>query len=195
MIGRYERSRYRQKYRRLGLLMDDALTIYPLVLLRFNSRALALEFTILTAARSGKVWTVPAARMKGGREHRVALSRRALAILEKLNTTRTSEYVFTGQRPGTPLSGMAMEMILRRMKIDSATVHGFRSSFRDWCGEVSTFPREVAEAALAHVAGDQTERAYRRGDALEKRRALMEAWATYCEPKAGNVVSIARRSR
>jgi integrase len=90
---------------------------------------------------------------------------------------------------------MAMEMILRRMKIDSATVHGFRSSFRDWCGEVSTFPREVAEAALAHVAGDQTERAYRRGDALEKRRALMEAWATYCEPKAGNVVSIARRSR
>jgi integrase len=175
--------------------MDDALTIYPLVLLRFNSRALALEFTILTAARSGKVWTVPAARMKGGREHRVALSRRALAILEKLNTARTSEYVFTGQRPGTPLSGMAMEMILRRMKIDSATVHGFRSSFRDWCGEVSTFPREVAEAALAHVAGDQTERAYRRGDALEKRRALMEAWATYCEPKAGNVVSIARRSR
>jgi hypothetical protein len=74
-------------------LMDDALTIYPLVLLRFNSRALALEFTILTAARSGKVWTVPAARMKGGREHRVALSRRALAILEKLNTARTSEYV------------------------------------------------------------------------------------------------------
>ena len=153
--------------------------------------ALALEFTILTAARSGevlgarwneidfeaKIWTVPAARMKGGREHRVALSRRALAILEKLNTARTGKYVFTGQRPGTPLSGMAMEMILRRMKIDSVTVHGFRSSFRDWCGEVSTFPREVAEAALAHVAGDQTERAYRRGDALEKRRALMEAWA------------------
>ena len=79
-----------------------------------------------------------------------------------------------------------MEMILRRMKIDGVTVHGFRSSFRDWCGEVSTFPREVAEAALAHVAGDQTERAYRRGDALEKRRALMEAWATYCEPKEGS---------
>ena len=98
-------------------------------------------------------------------------------------------------RKPTPLSGMAMEMILRRMKIDGVTVHGFRSSFRDWCGEVSTFPREVAEAALAHVAGDQTERAYRRGDALEKRRALMEAWATYCEPKAGNVVSIARLPR
>ncbi len=171
--------------------------------------ALALEFTILTAARTNEalgarwdeidlkqgVWTVPAARMKGGRAHRVALSRRALAILKKLDAARTGEYVFAGRRPGKPLSGMAMEMILRRMKADHVTVHGFRSSFRDWCGEVSTFPREVAEAALAHVAGDQTERAYRRGDALEKRRELMEAWATYCEPKASNVVSIARRPR
>jgi integrase len=171
--------------------------------------ALALEFTILTAARSGEVlgarwdeidfeqsvWTVPAARMKGGRVHRVALSGRALAVLQKLEGARTGEYVFPGQRPGKPLSGMAMEMILRRMKADSVTVHGFRSSFRDWCGEVSTFPREVAEAALAHVAGDQTERAYRRGDALEKRRALMESWAQFCEPKsAGIVVSIARRA-
>jgi integrase len=171
--------------------------------------ALALEFTILTAARTSEalgarwdeidfkqsIWTVPAARTKGGRAHRVALSRQALAVLKKLDTARTGEYIFPGQRPGTPLSGMAMEMILRRMKIDGVTVHGFRSSFRDWCGEVSTFPREVAEAALAHVAGDQMERAYRRGDALEKRRALMEAWATYCKPKEGNVVSIARRSR
>ena len=78
-----------------------------------------------------------------------------------------------------------MEMILRRMKIDGATVHGFRSSFRDWCGGETTFPREVAEAALAHVAGDQTELAYRRGDALEKRRALMEAWATYLRTEGG----------
>ena len=161
--------------------------------------ALALEITILTAARTSEVlgarwdeidfkqsiWTVPAARMKGGRAHRVPLSRRALAILEKLNRARTSEHVLPGQRPGTPLSGMAMEMILRRMKIDGATVHGFRSSFRDWCGEETTFPREVAEAALAHVAGDQTELAYRRGDALEKRRALMEAWATYLRTEGG----------
>jgi integrase len=171
--------------------------------------ALALEFTILTAARSGEtlgtrwkeidfeqgVWTVPAARMKAGKEHRVPLSAPALAILNKLDAARTGEYVFPGQRPGNPLSGMAMEMILRRMKIDDVTVHGFRSAFRDWCGEVSTFPREVAEAALAHVAGDQTERAYRRGDALNKRRALMKAWAQYCEPKSGNVVSIARATR
>jgi integrase len=171
--------------------------------------ALALEFTILTAARTSetlgarwdeinfehRIWTVPAVRMKGGRAHRVPLSGRALAILTALDTARTGEYVFPGQRPDKPLSGMAMEMMLRRMKLDGVTVHGFRSSFRDWCGEVSTFPREVAEAALAHVAGDQTERAYRRGDALEKRRALMEAWAAYCEPKSYNVVSISRPSR
>jgi integrase len=169
--------------------------------------ALALEFTILTAARTSetlgakwteinlaqKLWTVPAVRMKSGREHRVALSNRATAILEALAGAKTGEYVFPGQRLGKPLSSMAMEMLLRRTKAHGVTVHGFRSSFRDWCGEVSTFPREVAEAALAHVAGDQTERAYRRGDALEKRRALMEAWAAYCEPKASNVVSIARR--
>jgi integrase len=171
--------------------------------------ALALEFTILTAARTSEslgarwdeidfkqtVWTVPAARMKGGRVHRVPLSRQALAILKKLDAARTGDFIFPGQRPGKPLSGMAMEMILHRMKAHGVTVHGFRSSFRDWCGEVSTFPREVAEAALAHVAGDQTERAYRRGDALEKRRALMEAWAMFCEPKSGNVVAIARKAR
>ena len=171
--------------------------------------ALALEFVILTAARSGEalgarwaeidfqnaIWTVPAASMKGGRIHRVPLSRRALVIIKKLHAARTGEFIFPGQRPDKPLSGMAMEMILRRMKADGATVHGFRSSFRDWCGEVSTFPREVAEAALAHVAGDATERAYRRGDALEKRRELMKAWGAYCERKAGNVVSIARRPR
>src|SRR4029077_20781009 len=122
-----------------------------------------LEFTILTAGRTSEaiearwdeidfkqnIWMVPATRMKGGRAHRVALSRRALAILEKLNTARTSEHVFPGQRPGPPLRGMALEMILRRMKIGGATVHCFRSSFRDWFGEVSTVPREVAEAALA----------------------------------------------
>ena len=160
--------------------------------------ARALEFTILTAARSGEVfgatwpeidmgaavWTVPAPRMKGGREHRVPLSPRAVALLKEMLVLRRSPegFVFPGQRKGKPLSVMAMDMILRRMKV-SDTVHGFRSSFRDWCGEASTFPRELAEAALAHVFGDETERAYRRGDALEKRRKLMVAWANYCEPK------------
>ena len=92
-----------------------------------------------------------------------------------------SDFVFAGQVKGKSLSGMAMEMLLRRMKIENATVHGFRSSFRDWVSEETHFAREIAEAALAHTVGDQTERAYRRGDALEKRRALMEAWAGYCE--------------
>ena len=169
--------------------------------------ALALEFAILTAARSGevlgarwaefdlegKVWTVPAARMKAGREHRVPLSSRALAILEAVAEAKTGEFVFAGQKAGKPLSGMAMEMVLRRMKVAGVTVHGFRSAFRDWCGEATSFPRELAEAALAHVAGDATERAYRRGDALEKRRGLMEAWAGFCEPRAGsNVLSMTR---
>ncbi len=170
--------------------------------------AMALEFLILTAARSGevlgarwaemdmvaKVWTIPAARMKAGREHRVPLAGRALAILDEAAKGRTGEFVFSGQRADKPLSGMAM-VLLRRMKAASVTVHGFRSSFRDWCGEATSFPREIAEAALAHTAGDATERAYRRGDALEKRRTLMEAWGAFCEPRAGsNVVPTTRRT-
>lgn len=165
--------------------------------------ALAMEFTILTAARSGevlearwneidvagKVWTVPAIRMKAGREHRVPLAGRVLEILERLSETRTGEYVFPGQRAGRPLSNMSMEMVLRRMGANDVTVHGFRSAFRDWAGNETHFAREVAEAALAHVVGDKAEQAYRRGDALEKRRELMEAWSRYCEPKADNVLS------
>jgi integrase len=163
-----------------------------------GASAMALEFAILTAARSGevlgaqwseidlaaRVWTVPAARMKGGREHRVPLSDRAIAILLAAKAARTPEhpYVFPGMKWRKPLSSMALEMVLRRLEVD-ATPHGFRSTFRDWAGEVTSFPREVAEAALAHVVGDATERAYRRGDALEKRRALMEAWANHCEPR------------
>jgi integrase len=173
--------------------------------------ALALEFCILTAARSGevlgarwseidlaaKVWTVPAERMKAARVHRIPLSERALAILETLSEARTGELVFPGQRAGRPLSVMAMEMLLRRMDQDAVTVHGFRSAFRDWAGNETHFPREVAEAALAHVVGDKAEQAYRRGDALEKRRALMAAWASHCgEPGAGsNVVSLARKKQ
>jgi integrase len=143
-----------------------------------------------------KIWTVPADRMKAGREHRVPLSPRAITILRQLEKLKVGEFVFSGQARGKPLSNMAMEMVLRRMKIDDATVHGFRSSFRDWAGNASNFPREVVETALAHVIGDKAEQAYRRGDALEKRRKLMDAWAGYCEPKkAGNVVQIGSRAR
>lgn len=170
--------------------------------------ARALEFTILTAARSGetygaqwnefdfeaKVWTVPAGRMKAGRIHRIPLSDRALEILVSMKASRVSDFVFPGMRPNRPLSSMAMEMTLRRMKVD-VTVHGFRSAFRDWCGEETSFPREVAEAALAHVIGDKAEQAYRRGDALEKRRALMAAWASLCNPQADKRVVPLSRAR
>jgi len=174
---------------------------------RRASAALALEFTVLTAARSGEVlgalwrefdleratWTLPAERMKAGREHRVPLSARALEILQALGESRDSDFVFPGQRLGKPLSAMALEMMLRRMKIQSVTVHGFRSSFRDWAAECTHFPNEVCEAALAHVVGDKTEAAYRRGDLFEKRRELMDAWANYCAiPNQGKVVAFAR---
>ncbi|MHC2584189.1 tyrosine-type recombinase/integrase [Bradyrhizobium diazoefficiens] len=166
---------------------------------REATAALALELCILTAARSGevlgmqwseidldkKVWTVPAERMKAGREHRVPLSSRVVAILRQLEKLKAGNFVFPGQSRNKPLSNMAMEMMLRRMKIEDATVHGFRSTFRDWAGNVTTFPREVTETALSHVIGDKAEQAYRRSDALEKRRKLMEAWAAYCEPRRG----------
>ena len=129
--------------------------------------ARALEFLILTAARSGEVlgakwaefdlerriWTVPAHRMKGAREHRVPLAPRAVEIMSIMQTIRVGDYVFPGRQPGKPLSNMALEMVLRRMKVEGATVHGFRSTFRDWAGERTQFPREVAEAALAHTVG------------------------------------------
>jgi integrase len=142
-----------------------------------------------------KIWIVPANRMKAGREHRVPLSNRAAAILKQLLPMRIGEFVFQGHQRGRPLSNMAMIMVLRRMKIKDVTVHGFRSSFRDWAGNVSSFPRELAETALSHVIGDKAEQAYRRSDALEKRRKLMEAWTSYCEPKVqGNIVSLQRKS-
>jgi integrase len=170
--------------------------------------ALALEFIILTAARSGevlgarwaeidwkgKVWIVPPERMKAGVEHRAPLTDRALAILKTMKAAARGEYVFPSHRSDRPLSGMSCAMLLRRMKVVNATVHGFRSAFRDWCGEATHFPREVAEAALAHAVGDRTERAYRRGDALEKRRKLMDAWARYCEPKHGCEATVVQLS-
>ncbi len=156
--------------------------------------ARALEFLILTAARSGEVlgarwvefdleaelWIVPAIRMKAGKEHRVPLSKPALGIVKALHEVRSSAYVFPGFARGSPLSNMALAKLLERMKADQYTPHGFRSAFRDWVGDLTSFPREVAEAALAHRVGDATELAYRRADALEKRRKLMEAWAEYC---------------
>ena len=164
--------------------------------------ALAVEFAILTAARSGevrgaaweefdlkaKLWTVPPERMKAAREHRVPLTARAVEIIETVARLPKDAYVFPGMKGGTPLSDMSLSAVLRRMKV-AVTVHGFRSSFKDWASEATSYPNELSEAALAHITGDKVERAYRRGDALERRRELMEAWAKFCEPSAaGNVV-------
>jgi len=166
--------------------------------------ARALEFAILTAARTGevlgarwdefdlenKIWTVPASRMKAKREHRIPLSAAAFAIVRRLKSIQQNEFVFPGERSNKPLSNMSMLMMLRRIGREDMTVHGFRSTFRDWAAEQTNFPREVAEAALAHVIADRTEAAYRRGDLFEKRRRLMAAWAAYCqtEPSVGGAV-------
>ena len=169
---------------------------------RTGVSARALEFLILTAGRSGEVrgafwdeiddqaaiWTVGPQRMKWKREHRVPLVPRALEILTEMRLIRCSEYVFPGARSGRPLSEMSFEMLLRRAGQGAFTPHGFRSSFRDWVGESTNFPREIAEAALAHTFGDETERAYRRGDALQKRRELMIAWAGFLDCQPGDVV-------
>ncbi|GLI21670.1 tyrosine-type recombinase/integrase [Xanthobacter flavus] len=173
-----------------------------------GATALALEFLILTAARTGevrgatwaeidleaKVWTVPAPRMKAGKVHRVPLTAAALDALTRAMALQPKSegaaFIFPGGKPGKPLSAMALDMQMRRLKSEM-TVHGFRSSFRDWAGEETAFPREIAEAALAHTVGDATERAYRRADALEKRRKLMEAWASFVGSGDGaNVVPL-----
>ena len=172
----------------------------------------ALEFTVLTAARTGetigvrwsefdivgKVWTIAATRMKAGKEHRVPLSERVLEILAEMKPKSDVEkigerFVFSGGKAGKPLSNMAFLMLLRRMKRGDLTTHGFRSSFSDWAAERTNFPSEVVEMALAHAVGDKVEAAYRRSDLFEKRRRLMDAWADFCakpQAKEANVVSL-----
>jgi len=122
--------------------------------------------------------------MKAGREHRVPLSDRLLKIVKKMADSRKSEFVFPGLIANQPLSSMALGMMLRRMQVADATVHGFRSAFRDWAAECTNFANEVCEAALAHVIQNKAEAAYRRGDLIEKRGKLMQAWATYCTSPA-----------
>ncbi len=155
--------------------------------------ARALEFLILTAARTGeisgarwdefdlkdKIWVVSGERMKAGREHRVPLSGPALAILKKVNEIRESDFVFPGGNKGMPLSNMAMLALLKRIGRNDLTAHGFRSTFRDWAAERTSFPREVVEMALAHTIENKVEAAYRRGDLFQKRRQLMEAWSQF----------------
>jgi len=167
--------------------------------------ARALEFAILTVARTGEVigaqwseitlaerlWTVPAARMKAGKEHRVPLCDRAIEIFEEMQQIRDGDFVFPGGRARRPLSNMAFLMLLRRMSRGDLTAHGFRSTFSDWCSERTNFASEVREMALAHTVSDKVEAAYRRGDLMDKRARLMAEWARYCAqqpaPRADNV--------
>lgn len=165
--------------------------------------AKALMFTCLTGSRTGEVlgmrwaeidfdvmlWTCPAERMKGGESHRVPLTAEMLAIVEPLKALQ-SEYVFEGQKRHKPLSNMAMLMLLRRMGVDGVTVHGFRSTFRDWAADVANAPREVAEMSLAHKVGSDVERAYARSDLLDRRRVLIERWSDYVSGVAGKVIRI-----
>ncbi len=171
---------------------------------------LALEFIILTITRSGetrlarwsefnlkaKIWVIPATRMKAKREHRVPLVPRAIEILNRMAELRTLDdpdaYIFEGQKHGRPLSDMSLTMPLRRANLPFV-VHGFRSSFRDWCSEATNTPREVAEACLAHVVGNKVEAAYSRTDHLEKRRAVMTQWATFVAGRNGKVLPMSRK--
>jgi integrase len=178
---------------------------------REGTSARALEFCILTAARIGEVlgirwqeidlgaavWECPADRMKAGKPHRVPLSPAAVAVLSRMPRGEAESLVFPGAKAGKPLSNMVMVALYKRMKREGITTHGFRSTFRDWAGEATHYPREICEAALAHAVGNAVEQAYRRGDALEKRRALMADWAAYCSgATSAKVVNLtAKRGR
>jgi integrase len=210
------RSRVRQVEHLAAMPYQDL----PLFLTNLRQRdtfaARGLEFLILTAGRTGEVigarwseidlldktWTVPANRMKARREHRVPLSARALAILHDMQTARQSDggnaYVFPGPRAGKPLSNMAFLMLLRRMKLDDLTVHGFRATFKTWASERTSFQNEIVEAALALVIGGKVEQAYRRTDMFEKRRRLMQQWATFSTSaptrQDGNITALRSRT-
>lgn len=166
--------------------------------------AKALTFTILTAARTSEslgatwdeidlgknIWVIPASRMKAEKEHRIPLSVPVIALLDELKADKKNQFIFPGLKRDKPLSNMSMANVLKRMERPDVTVHGFRSTFRDWVAERTNFPQRVAETALAHRLKDGAEAAYQRGDLLEKRKELMEVWADYCQPKTTNVARI-----
>jgi integrase len=168
--------------------------------------ARALELMILTASRVGevlgarwdefdlraKLWTIPKERMKSGKEHRVPMAPRALAIVQEMAESRLNDFVFPGARQNRPLSDIGIRVLVRELHEGVITRHGFRSSFRDWAAERTSFPNHVVEMALAHAVSDAVEAAYRRGDLLEKRRKLMEAWAAYCERLSAQIVLLKR---
>jgi len=182
----------------------DVPSFYADLKTRNAMAAKALMFTCLTGSRTSEVlglrweeidfdarlWTCPAVRMKGGENHRVPLTDEMLTIIEPLRAME-SDYVFEGQKRHKPLSNMSMLMVLPRMQVEGVTVHGFRSTFRDWASEVANVPREVAEMSLAHTVGSNVERAYARSDLLGKRRALMDRWSQYVSGAKGEVINFA----
>jgi integrase len=199
----------RRKVRRVrhhaALAFDSLPEFFVELYQQCGDASAALEFLILTAARTGevigmrwneldlgkRVWIVPAERMKGGNEHRVPLSDRAMEIMSSRRPADGSDFVFAGRSRNRPMSNMAMSQVLRRMGREEITVHGFRSCFRDWAAERTNFANEIAEMALAHSIGNDVESAYRRGDLLEKRRKLMAAWALFAL-SSGKSASVTR---
>ncbi|MDI1309395.1 MAG: tyrosine-type recombinase/integrase [Methylotenera sp.] len=189
------RSKVQKVKHHAALSIDEINPFIASLRSQIGHAALALELCILTATRTGEVigakwseidlksatWTIPAERMKMRKEHAIPLSTRALEILKSQAKTRNSDYIFSGRKIDKPLSNMAMLELLKRMKRDDLTVHGFRSTFRDWASERTNFDSSVCEMALAHTIGSDAELAYRRGDLFLKRTKLMQAWADYCE--------------
>lgn len=166
--------------------------------------AKALKLTILTTTRTSEtlnatwkeinleknMWIIPKERMKSEKEHRIPLSQASAVLLNELKKNKSSEFIFPGMKKGKPLSNMSMTLVLRRMGRGDLTTHGFRSTFRDWVAEQTNFPRRVAEIALAHKLKDAAEAAYQRGDMLDKRKQMMDAWADYCFPTKSKVVKL-----
>ncbi|MEL6101826.1 MAG: site-specific integrase [Pseudomonadota bacterium] len=187
----------------MAMAWRDVPAFYEDLRARNAMAAKALMFTCLTGSRTNEVlgmrwdevdfderlWTCPAERMKSGESHRVPLTDEMLAVLEPLRVIQ-SEFVFEGQKRHQPLSNMAMLMLLRRMKVEGVTVHGFRSTFRDWASEFANAPREVAEMSLAHRSGSQVENAYARSDLLERRRALMVKWSDFVSGATTAVIKL-----
>ena len=202
-------SKVRKVRHHAALPYEDIAAFTKALRERDGVSARGLEFLILTAARPGEVtnarwdevdldkaeWTIPGERMKSGVLHRVPLSPAAVAVLRSMEDARISDFIFPGQRDGRPLWTDALRRLLERMGHGGLTSHGFRSTFRDWAAEGTAFPGEVAEAALAHTVGNKVEAAYRRGDLFDKRRKLMEGWATYCaEGPQGDIIQFRRTS-
>jgi integrase len=197
--------RQRQKARNhASLPYDDMKTLMGALRRSVSVSAQALQFTILTNARSGEtffakgsevdlqraVWTIPGERTKPGKDYRIPLTPAAMAIVEHRMEIGGHGYLFPGLKRGRPLSNMAMTKVLEVMGYDDITVHGFRSTFKDWASDKTEFARDVIEQAMGHLVGDAAEQAYRRSDALDRRRMLLEAWAAWCEPTEAQILHL-----